>query len=85
MDFATQLSAYLARVEQGVAALLPAATARPARLHAAMRYSLEAGGKRLRPVLLLAAADLFPSAPVAGLGRRPDPLAAAVAIECVHT
>ena len=42
-----------------------------------MRYSLEAGGKRIRPVLVLAAAELF--------GCRRDALAAAVAIECVHT
>ncbi len=34
---------------------LPAATAAPARLHQAMRYSVMAGGKRLRPALVLAA------------------------------
>jgi geranylgeranyl pyrophosphate synthase len=50
-----------------------------------MRYSLEAGGKRLRPILLLAAADLFPAAASARAGDRPDPLPAAVAIECIHT
>jgi geranylgeranyl pyrophosphate synthase len=42
-----------------------------------MRYSMEAGGKRIRPALLFAASDLF--APEA------DPTAAAVAIECLHT
>ncbi len=72
------LPAYVARVERGLDRLLPAASARPARLHTAMRYSLQAGGKRLRPVLLLAAAELFP-------GKRPDPLPAAVALECIHT
>ena len=36
---------------------LPAATERPAALHKAMRYSVFAGGKRLRPVLCLAAAE----------------------------
>lgn len=85
MDFAAQLSAYVARVERGLDALLPAADTRPARLHQAMRYSLQAGGKRLRPVLVLATADLFashrdPSRPTAA-----DPLPAAVAVECVHT
>jgi geranylgeranyl pyrophosphate synthase len=77
--------------------LVPAATTRPAWLHAAMRYSLEAGGKRLRPVLVLAAADLFgPStgsgrvpdalpAHSTGSGRATDPLPAAVALECLHT
>jgi len=77
MEFTAQLQTYRERTEQGLAALVPAATARPARLHAAMRYSLEAGGKRLRPVLVLAAADLF--------GAKADALPAGVAIECIHT
>ena len=58
--------------------LLPRASEPSARLHQAMRYSMEAGGKRLRPVLVLAAARLF------GAGRS-DPLPAAVAVECIHT
>ena len=45
-----------------------------------MRYAMLGGGKRLRPVLVLAAADLFPSGP-----GSPDPLPAAVAVECIHT
>lgn len=77
MDFSTKLEGYRTEVERAFDALVPAASARPARLHAAMRYSLEAGGKRLRPTLVLAAAELY--------GRRTDALAAAVAIECVHT
>jgi len=48
------------------------------RLLEAMNYSLEAGGKRLRPVLLLAAFD-------ACGGTEPDPSAAACAVEYVHT
>jgi len=77
MDFTAQFKAYRERVEHGLGTLVPAASTRPARLHAAMRYSLEAGGKRLRPVLTLAAADLF--------GAKADALPAAVALECVHT
>ena len=42
-----------------------------------MRYSMEAGGKRIRPVLVLAASQLFPA--------KLDSTAAAVAIECLHT
>ena len=42
-------------VEKVLAALLPAATTDPARLHEAMHYALFAGGKRLRPLLVLAA------------------------------
>ena len=76
-DFKVKLSTLVAEVETGLRELLPPATTRPERLHQAMRYSLEAGGKRLRPVLTLAAADL--------LGARPAALPAAVAIECVHT
>ncbi|MES1166855.1 MAG: polyprenyl synthetase family protein [Pseudomonadota bacterium] len=91
MEFSsTRLSAYVARVEHGLEQLLPAAGTRPARLHTAMRYSLQAGGKRLRPVLVLAAAELFPptgstGSPPASPKAPPDPLPAAVAIECVHT
>ena len=77
MDFSAQLQAYVERVERGLETLVPPADTRPARLHEAMRYSLQAGGKRLRPVLALATADRF--------GRRHNPLAAAVALECVHT
>lgn len=77
MDFAAQFQAYRDQVEQGLDRLVPAGAARPARLHEAMRYALLGGGKRLRPVLTLAAAELF--------GPKQDPLAAAVAIECIHT
>lgn len=77
MEFTAQLHAYRERIEHGLDALVPSATTRPARLHAAMRYSLAAGGKRLRPVLVLAAADLF--------GAKTDALPAAIALECLHT
>ena len=78
MDFPAEHQRLIARVERGLNLHLPLAETRPSRLHSAMRYSLEAGGKRLRPVLVLAAAELF--------GRQDDAaLPAAVAIECVHT
>ncbi len=91
MEFTAQLHAYRARIEHGLDALVPSATTRPPRLHAAMRYSLEAGGKRLRPVLVLAAAELFDprtdalAAHSTGSGRAIDALPAAVALECLHT
>jgi geranylgeranyl pyrophosphate synthase len=72
-----KLATYQKRVECGIEQLLPTASTRPERLHAAMRYSMEAGGKRIRPVLMIAASELFPA--------QADPLAAAVAIECLHT
>jgi geranylgeranyl pyrophosphate synthase len=77
MDFQAQFQAYREAVESGLDQLVPRADTRPARLHEAMRYALLGGGKRLRPVLTLAAADLFPT--------RRDPLPVAVAIECIHT
>ena len=75
--FDTTFEAYRQRVECGLRELVPTADAAPARIHEAMHYSLAAGGKRLRPVLLMAAADLYP--------QLADPLPAAVAIECLHT
>ncbi len=65
-------------VEKAIDDLLPPASVRPSRIHEAMRHSMQAGGKRLRPVLLLAAARLRGA-------ELHDPLPAAVAIECVHT
>lgn len=76
-DFKVKLSALASEIEAALRDLVPTASTRPQRLHEAMRYSLEAGGKRLRPVLALAAAELF--------GPRAAALPAAVAIECVHT
>lgn len=57
---------------------LPAASTRPATIHKAMRYSLFAGGKRLRPALCLAAAE-------ACGGGVDDAMPLACAVECVHT
>ena len=77
MNFEEQLSAKVEQVNRSLLEALPNREVKPARLHEAIRHSSEAGGKRLRPVLLLAAHDLFP-----GTG---DPMAAALAIECIHT
>ncbi|MEI6033846.1 MAG: polyprenyl synthetase family protein [Verrucomicrobiae bacterium] len=58
---------------------LPKEVAKPATIHRAMRYSLFAGGKRMRPILCLAAAR------ACGIRRASDALPAACAVECVHT
>jgi geranylgeranyl diphosphate synthase type II len=79
MEFAARLADHVSRVERGIDRLLPAAEVAPNRLHEAMRYSMQAGGKRLRPVLVLATAKLFDPE------DRADPLPAAVAVECIHT
>jgi geranylgeranyl pyrophosphate synthase len=79
MDQGDELKGLVASVEAAIDRLLPGPLEPSARLHEAMRYSMMAGGKRLRPVLVLAAWRLF-DAP-----GRADPLPAAVAVECVHT
>ena len=48
-------------VEEQLEKLLPAATVRPTVIHEAMRYSVFAGGKRVRPVLCLESARIFSS------------------------
>ena len=54
---------YLSRISKEAEAkfdtFLPPVTDRPNRLHEAMRYSMFAGGKRLRPALVRAAFDMF--------------------------
>ena len=78
MDFASELKRHVSQVERGLDDHVPPAHTRPERLHAAMRYTLEAGGKRLRPVIVLAVGEIFGAAPHSAVP-------AAVALECVHT
>lgn len=59
-------------------ALLPPAAERPAKLHKAMRYSMFAGGKRLRPVLCIASCE-------ACGGTAEQAMQAACALELLHT
>jgi geranylgeranyl diphosphate synthase type II len=73
---------YLARraseVNQWLDRLVPTETTKPERLHKAMRYSLLAGGKRLRPALVLAAGEAFGA-------RTGELMPAACAVEMIHT
>ncbi len=77
-----QLSAYLSerqrKVDRALDRFLPKETARPATIHQAMRYSLFAGGKRLRPILCIAAAEACGGAIAAAMPF-------ACAMECIHT
>ena len=79
---AFDLSGFLASrtqlVNEALDRFLPSATTRPATIHKAMRYSLFAGGKRMRPALCLAAAQ-------ACGGDERDALPLACAVECIHT
>jgi len=72
------LASRTAAVNRALDRFLPGPRVRPATIHRAMRYSLFAGGKRIRPALLLAAAQ-------ACGGREADALPLACAVECIHT
>jgi geranylgeranyl pyrophosphate synthase len=77
-----------ARVDQTLERSLPAPPACPAIVSEAMRYSVFAGGKRLRPVLTLAAADAVARAGSTNESRSAAfdrSLPAACAIELIHT
>src|SRR5438874_5691211 len=73
---------YIAARQKAVDAALdrwvPPESANPATIHRAMRYSLFAGGKRIRPLLAIAAAEAVSDAPI-GIET------AACALELIHT
>jgi geranylgeranyl diphosphate synthase type II len=78
MDLPSYLAARTSLVDRSLDRYLPAESEKPATIHKAMRYSIFAGGKRLRPVLTLAAAE-------ACGGKVANALPAACAVECIHT
>jgi geranylgeranyl diphosphate synthase, type II len=81
--FSEYLVTRRAQVDESLARFLPRPPECPPPLYDAMRYSLEAGGKRLRPILVLAAAETVSgdSADAAIQAALP----AACAIELIHT
>ena len=75
--FIAQLDQWRARMEDALSRRLPPPGRLPQRLHEAMRYSVLGGGKRVRPILLLATAR--------ALGLAEEQVeAAACALELVH-
>lgn len=76
-DFPRALHAWQARMEYALDTRLPPDTAAPARLHAAMRYSTLASGKRVRPALVFATATAL------GLAEN-SVEGAACAVEMIH-
>lgn len=64
-------------VEEALEHLLPPADTPPSELHQAMRYSVLAPGKRLRPILVIASAEAVG-------GCAASVLPAACALECIH-
>jgi geranylgeranyl diphosphate synthase type II len=59
MNLPESMESHRALIEQGLQSLLPAEDVPPVFIHKAMRYSVLAGGKRIRPALCLEAARLF--------------------------
>jgi len=78
LDLQGFLASRTAAVNGALDHFLPKATVRPGTIHKAMRYSLFAGGKRMRPALCLAAAS-------ACGGDEAEAMPLACAIECIHT
>lgn len=66
------------RIDAALDARLPSAREEPRPLHSAIRYSVFAGGKRLRPALCLLACESV-------LGKSSPAIPAAVAVEMIHT
>ena len=77
-DLQSYLESRTQFINKGLDRFLPKETVKPATIHKAMRYSLFAGGKRMRPALTLAAATACGGTEAAAM-----PLACAV--ECIHT
>ena len=59
VDLRARMAAVAEEVEAALDRMLPAVHGPQARLHEAMRYATQGGGKRLRPFLTVASADLF--------------------------
>ena len=78
MDLKSYLRVRQTRLEVALDQYLPAEDVLPASLHKAMRYSVFAGGKRIRPMLMIAACEA-----VGGEMERVIP--AACAMEMIHT
>jgi len=77
VDFGNWMASVQAQTEAALDSFLPPATQVPVKLHEAMRYTTLGGGKRVRPLLAFAAAELF--------GAEADAVArAACAVEMIH-
>lgn len=78
MDLKQYMAQCRQRVDEALISFLPAVEARPQKLHQAMHYSVFAGGKRIRPILMLASCE-------AAGGDPATALQAACAMEMIHT
>ena len=78
MDLKVYLKEKIALVDAALEQYLPREAERPQSIHKAMRYSIFAGGKRVRPVLMLAACEAIG-------GQIDKAMPAACAMEMIHT
>ncbi len=78
MDLKTYLKERCQLVDDALQRYLPREDDLPVSLHRSMRYSVFAGGKRVRPILMLAACEA-----VGGVAEQAMP--AACAMEMIHT
>ncbi len=78
MDLKLYLKDRCKLVDNALERLLPPDDEQPASLHKSMRYSVFAGGKRVRPILMLAACEAVG-------GSIDDAMPAACAMEMIHT
>jgi geranylgeranyl diphosphate synthase type II len=85
MDIARYLEERRSWVDRTLASYLPRSASRPSLLHRAIRYSLFAGGKRIRPILALAAFEAVRGGSRDGKEGVKKVLPIASAIELVHT
>jgi farnesyl diphosphate synthase len=77
------VATHLKRVERALNQALPRSTVNPERLHSAMAYAVNAGGKRIRPLLVYAAYEL--KDPVTHAVSTIDVDQTAAALEMLHT
>jgi geranylgeranyl diphosphate synthase type II len=77
-DLKAYLTARVRQVDEALERVLPPDSVQPPSLHRAMRYSVQAGGKRLRPVLVIAGAEAVG-------GTAEQVMETACALEFIHT
>jgi geranylgeranyl diphosphate synthase type II len=78
VDIETYLRVQRDRIDRTLDAHLPPAATRPSTIHEAMRYAVLGGGKRIRPIIAIAAAE--------ACGAASDPLLVPfAALELIHT
>jgi geranylgeranyl diphosphate synthase type II len=77
-DITQYLSEQKDLVDTALEAFIPESDLPGSRIYEAVRYSLFAGGKRIRPILTLTVSDML-------IGDRATAMAAGCAVECIHT